>query len=114
MATELKHFFEDLTSEMIESGMIEERSANLGLTYIRNLTPYGLASASIWNQMLEKQITVVDLWKLSLYGLNHVSLYNITAIAIHKTRYRENVENGFQPYFREKFQGKYGQIFPTL
>ena len=93
---------EDLTSEVIESGMIEGRSANLGLTYIRNLTPYGLMSVSNWNRMLEIQITVVDLWKFTLYGLSHENLYNSTPIAMHKTRYRENVENGFQPYFRKE------------
>ena len=54
LATELKHYVwknvftdEDLTSEMIESGMIEERSANLDLTYIRNLTPHGLTQELI-------------------------------------------------------------------
>ena len=44
-----------------------------------DVTPHGLTSASqsvIWNRMLEKEITVVDLWKLTLYGLNHVNLYN--------------------------------------
>ena len=81
LATELKHYVwknvftdEDLTSEMIDSGMIQERSANLDLTYISNSTPHGLTSASISNRMLEKQITVVDLWKLTLYGFNHVNL----------------------------------------
>ena len=39
--------------------------------------------------MLEKQITVVDLWKFTLYGLNHENLYNSTPIAMHKTTYRE-------------------------
>ena len=112
LATELKHYVwknvfthEDLTSELIESVMVEERSVNSDLTYIRNLTPHGLTSALqsvIWNRMLEKEINVVDLWKLTLYGLNHVNLYNSTPIAMHKTRYRENVENGFQPYFRKE------------
>ena len=109
LATELKHYVwknlytaSDLTSEMIESGMMKERSANLNLVYIRKLTPHGLTSASIWNRMLEKEITVVDLWKLTLYGLSHVNLYNSTPITMHKTRYRGNVENGFQLYFTKE------------
>ena len=52
--------------------------------------------------MLEKEITVVDLWKLTLYGLNHVELHNSTPIGMHKTRYPKNVENGFQQYFRKE------------